>query len=260
MSKVKKARSKLSPLNFSIPLDSSIPKDKQVINTPDANQLEIKQQKDFSEEKTQSDKMLLCIDWDGTIVKGSLHKALNTTFNYKNCVDLFLADETKSWKNKELLVELLQKVLTIGCHIAIVSFGSYPNWIKYALKQLALKSTLLEKIYVVSHPRRDGCEGKQEHIEEAKRHFGVSENEKVVLIDDDLDNVDIARKNGMQGIHVAKDIGYLTEASKIVTAQEQKENQIQTDFDQPTESKLELLGEDLPSLGDFSLVDSYDTL
>lgn len=254
MSKVKKARLELPPFDF------SIVKDKWVMNTSDYDQLEVKQQKDSLEKKTQSDKMLLCIDWDGTIVKGSLHNALNTTFNYKNCVDLFLADETKSWKNKEPLVELLQKVLTTGCHIAIVSFGSYPEWIKYALKQLALESTLLEetllkKFYIVSHPRRDGCEGKQEHIEEAKRHFGVSENKKVVLIDDDLDNVDIARRNGMQGIHVAKDIGYLTEASKIVTAQEQKENQIQTDFDQPTESKLELLGEDLPSLGD-----SYDTL
>lgn len=255
MSKVKKARLELPPFDF------SIVKDKWVMNTSDYDQLEVKQQKDSLEKETQSDKMLLCIDWDGTIVKGSLHNALNTTFlNHEDCVNRFLADETTNWKNKDLLVELLKKALTIGCHIAIVSFGSYPNWIKYALKQLALESTLLEEIYVVSHPRRNGCEGKQEHIEEAKRHFGVSENKKVVLIDDDLDNVDIARKNGMQGIDVTEDIGYLTEASKIVTAQEQKENQIQTDFDQPTESKLELLGEDLHFLGGFSLVDFYDIL
>ncbi|MDD9334991.1 MAG: HAD family hydrolase [Rickettsiaceae bacterium] len=251
MSKLKQARLELAPLDF------SIPKDRQILNTPDAEQLEVKQQKSFLEKKTQSDKMLLCIDWDGTIVKGSLHNALSSTFNRKNCVDQFLADETKNWKNKELLVELLQKALTIGCHIAIVSFGSYPDWIKYALEQLALESTLLEKIYVVSHPRRDDYEGKQEHIEEAKRHFGVSENKKVVLIDDDPNNVNIAKKNGMQGIHV-EGIEYLNEAFEIVTAQEQKENQIQTNFDQPTESKLELLDEVLPSLGDLDY--SYDIL
>ncbi|WP_367364439.1 HAD family hydrolase [Candidatus Tisiphia endosymbiont of Nedyus quadrimaculatus] len=255
MSKVKKARLELPPFDF------SIVKDKWVMNTLNADQLEIKQQKDSLEKETQSDKTLLCIDWDGTIVKDSLHNALYSTFlDHEDCVNRFLADETTNWKNKDILVELLKKALTIGCHIAIVSFGSYPDWIKYALKQLALESTLLEKIYVVSHPHGNNYEGKQEHIEEAKKHFGVSDNKKVVLIDDDSDNVDIARKNGMQGIDVTEDIGYLTEASKIVTAQEQKENQIQTDFDQPTESKLELLGEYLPSLGDFSLVDSYDTL
>lgn len=69
---------------------------------------------------------------------------------------------------------MLQKALTIGCHIAIVSFDSYPDWIKYALEQLALEATLLEKFYVVSHSRKNDCEGKQEHIEEGKRHFGVS--------------------------------------------------------------------------------------
>ncbi|WP_341747877.1 hypothetical protein [Candidatus Tisiphia endosymbiont of Dascillus cervinus] len=251
MSKLKQARSELAPLDF------SIVKDKQVINTPNSDQPKVKQQKDYSKTETQSDKMLLCIDWDGTIVKGSLHNALSSTFNRKNCVDQFLADETKNWKNKELLVELLQKALTIGCHIAIVSFVSYPDWIKYALEQLALESTLLEKIYVVSHPRRDDYEGKQEHIEEAKRHFGVSENKKVVLIDDDPNNVNIAKKNGMQGIHV-EGIEYLNEAFEIVTTQEQKENQIQINFDQPTESKLELLDKVLPSLGDLDY--PYDTL
>jgi hypothetical protein len=65
----------------------------------------------------------------------------------------------------------------------------------------------------------------------------------------------------MQGVYVTKEgIGYLNEASEIVTAQEQKENQIQINFDQPIESKLELLDEDIPSLGDFSLVGYYDTL
>ncbi len=253
MSKLKQARLSLPPLDF------STPKDKQILNTPNSDQLKVKQQKDFLEKETQSDKMLLCFDWDKTIVKGSLDNALNATLNYQDCVDRFLADETKNWKNKELLVELFQKALTIGCHIAIVSFVSYPDWIKYALKQLALESTLLEKIYVVSHPRRNDYEGKQEHIEEAQRHFGVSENKKVVLIDDDPNNVDIAKKNGMNGIYVPKEgIEYLNEAFEIVTTQEQKENQIHTNFDQPTESKLELLDESLPSLGDLDY--SYDTL
>ncbi|WP_342272407.1 hypothetical protein [Candidatus Tisiphia endosymbiont of Parasteatoda lunata] len=70
--------------------------------------------------------------------------------------------------------------------------------------------------------------------------------------------MNIAKKNDMQGIHVKEGIEYLNEASEIVTAQEQKENQIQTNFDQPTESKLELLDEVLPSLGDLDY--SYDTL
>ncbi|WP_375332744.1 hypothetical protein [Candidatus Tisiphia endosymbiont of Psammoecus bipunctatus] len=207
------------------------------------------------EKETQSDKMLLCIDWDGTIVKGSLHNALSTTFNYQDCVDQFLADETKNWKNKELLVEFLQKTLTIGCHIAIVSFGSYPEWIKYALEQL-LGSTLSKEIFVVSYSPKNGYEGKQEHIEKAKKHFGVYKNEQVVLMDNESNHVAISKENGMQGIHVTEEegIGYLNEASEIVAAQEQKENQIQTNFDQLTESTLELLGEE-PSLINF-----YDIL
>ncbi|BFD46858.1 MAG: hypothetical protein DMENIID0002_15040 [Rickettsia endosymbiont of Sergentomyia squamirostris] len=248
MSKLKQARLELPPLDF------NIVKDKQVINTPNSDQPEVKQQEDCSETETPSNNILLCFDLDGTILKGSLHNALNTTLNYVDCVKRFLEDETKNWKNKELLVELFQKALTIGCHIAIVSFNLYPDWIKYALEQL-LGSTLSEKIYVVSHPRRNDYKGKQEHIEEAKRHFGVSKNEQVVLIDDDLNNVDIAKKNGMQGIHVKEGIEYLNKAFEIVTTQEQKENQIQINFDQPTESKLELLGEVLPSLGDLDYSD-----
>jgi hypothetical protein len=91
---VKNKTGKIKPSPF------RLAKDKQVINTPDAEQLEAKQQKGFLEKKTQSDKMLLCIDWDGTIVKGSLHNALNATFNYQDCVDQFLADETKIGKIK----------------------------------------------------------------------------------------------------------------------------------------------------------------
>ncbi|MFU7501250.1 MAG: hypothetical protein ACJBCI_06295 [Candidatus Tisiphia sp.] len=249
MLKIKQARLSLLPLNF------SIAEDKQVMNTPDAEQLEVKQQEDFLEKKTQSNKMLLCIDWDGTIVKGSLHNTLYFTFlNHKDCVDQFLADETKNWKNKELSVEFLQKTLTIGCHIAIVSFGSYPDWIKYALEQL-LGSTLSKEIFVVSYLPKNGYEGKQEHIEKAKKHFGVYKNEQVVLMDNELNYVAISKENGMHGIHVTEEGSeYLNEASEIVTAQEQKENQIQTNFDQLTESTLELLGEE-PSLINF-----YDIL
>ena len=107
----------------------------------------------------------------------------------------------------------------------------------------------------MSHPPKNGYESKQEHIEEAKRYFGVYKNEQVVLMDNESNHVAISKKNGMHGIHVTKEGSeYLNEASEIVTAQEQKENQIQINFDQPTESILELLGEE-PSLINF-----YDIL
>ncbi|WP_342259673.1 hypothetical protein [Candidatus Tisiphia endosymbiont of Metellina segmentata] len=45
MSKLKQARLSLPPLDF------STPKDKQILNTPNSDQLKVEQQKDFLEKK-----------------------------------------------------------------------------------------------------------------------------------------------------------------------------------------------------------------
>jgi hypothetical protein len=94
---------------------------------------------------------------------------------------------------------------------------------------------------------------KQKHIETAMKHFNVCDNKKVVLIDDDLNNVNKALKDGMHAIHVAKDnTEYLDQAFKILDeAQPQKaanqlsEYTVSQDSLQstPTDSGLELSGD-----------------
>lgn len=225
----------------------------------DFSKLEVKKEDEPLEKKpklelgTKSDNMTLCFDWDGTMVKGSMHKYLrdiqsfiaHTKFadqfladgikDWKNkaqlvkllttesdleChVDQFLKDETKSWKNKKQLETLLTKASDLGCHIAIVSFGSYPKEIKYALTKLDLEA-ISEKIHVVSYLLDENemrCTGKQNHIKEAMKHFEVCDNERVVLIDDNLNNVDKALNDNMGAIHVGKnDTKYLDQAFKIL--------------------------------------------
>jgi FMN phosphatase YigB (HAD superfamily) len=226
------------------------------------------------EPKIKSGNTLLCFDFDGTMVKHSLEQFLidafvpsanylekflaNETENEQNKellrktsdfiphVDRFLADETKGWKNKELLVKLLKA----DCHIAIVSFCSYPDAIKYALKQLLGKEAS-EKILVVSYPIGKDMSnmGKQKHIEEAKDYFGIDDNQNVVLIDDNPNNGYIASNNGIHAIHVGKDDdpGYLAQAFKIVDKCTVSQDSL--DQSTSTDSALELSGE-LPSDSD----------
>lgn len=129
-----------------------------------------------SQPKIESNNMLFCFDWDETIVKGSLDDYLRQVSPSTEHVDQFLEDKTKGWKNKEQLVELLKKILNSKCSIAIVSFGSYPKEIKYALTKL-LEKSYADQIYVASHlPEEDEMDymGKQRHIEEAQRYFKIS--------------------------------------------------------------------------------------
>ncbi len=59
--------------------------------------------------------------------------------------------------------------------------------------------------------------GKQKHIEKAMKHFSVDNNQRVVLIDDDLNNVSRALENDMPAIHVDKNgANYLYRASEIL--------------------------------------------
>ncbi|WP_341753141.1 MULTISPECIES: hypothetical protein [unclassified Candidatus Tisiphia] len=218
----------------------------------DFSKPEVKQENESWEKKTKlelgtkSDNTLLCVDFDGTMVKHSLERFLSDAFvpnakyleeflaneteneqnkellrkisDFRPHVDRFLADETKGWKNKDQLVKLLKEALKVECHIAIVSFCSYPDAIKYALDQLLGKEAI-EKILVVSYPLGEGMShmGKQNHIEKAKGYFGVDNNQNVVLIDDDPNNGYIASNNGMHAIHVGKnDTKYLDQAFKIL--------------------------------------------
>ncbi|WP_425364188.1 hypothetical protein [Candidatus Tisiphia endosymbiont of Hybos culiciformis] len=184
-------RSKL----FSLKLDfSKIPQRLHF----DFSQPEIKQEdQSLGKEpklENQSDKWLLCLDFDGTMVKGSISSTIAWTPS-KECVDKFLADETKSlkekeqfivlsdseshidkfladetkgWKNKEQLVKLLTTALDLGCHIAIVSFCSHPGAIKYALTQLGLEEAKLKEIRVVSY-----CPNEENSILAAKLHNSI---------------------------------------------------------------------------------------
>lgn len=180
-------------------------------------------------------KKLFCFDFDNTLVKGHFHSQLtnqwiapvtnNNTLvingtiqdgnqNEQYDAGLVKANASKLLKNTELgiqdpegLKSLFNNILSSGHKIAITSFTKYPDVIAVMLNHLALTPEQIKDINIIGGFPKDGPRApnrKTEHIESAMYLAGVHDKHNVVLIDDSKDNIENAKQQGIQTVHVAK--------------------------------------------------------
>lgn len=176
---------------------------------------------------------LFLFDFDGTLVKGSLHNYIGERlhsliylptnkryfasqseyeqFIVKNSINLtknFLANDSLGWKNPKETKVLMKKILMSEHKIGIVSFNNYPEAVKYTIVQLIGKEDA-EKIYIKSalpsfnYNEIQRCD-KVPYILEAMRGAEITDKKKIILIDDDLKNILAADDFGIKTFLVGK--------------------------------------------------------
>lgn len=147
---------------------------------------------------------LFCFDFDNTIVDGHFHNALfsmgvHPTKATPEQINELL--EKHAIFNEALLLKTFKTILSNGHHIAITTWSLYPEVIRPTLRKLGLSEAEIAKIHIESgfpHVMNDGKKG---HIARAKQHFEITDNKNVFLIDDDENNILLAREEGQTGFH-----------------------------------------------------------
>lgn len=160
--------------------------------------------------------LLICIDFDLTLVNGHFHNVLIELGvppgNAANHVDGLI--KTFGLKNPEKIKELIITALNNGHHIAIVSFSLYPETILPTLERILspemTAENIREKIYIrtgfpVAGETSPNC--KQEHIADAMKHYGLNpesadDKKRVILMDDSKANFLKALESGHKAILV----------------------------------------------------------
>jgi hypothetical protein len=148
---------------------------------------------------------LINFDFDNTIVDGHFHnrlKILQITPGSATPADINDLLEKHKILNQEELLKTMRALLKKGHHIAITTWGEYPEVIPPTLRKLGLTEAEIAEIHIESGFPTSLTQGKSEHITRAKRHFGITDNRHVWLIDDDEKNIAQAKKEGQIGIHV----------------------------------------------------------
>ena len=180
-------------------------------------------------------KTIVCLDFDGTIVRGNWHYNFkessyvpitdraglivngtldsNTLPNEEYIANIdamkqyarkLLECQDTSFKNPEGLKNIISTLLKQGDCVAITSFSRYPHAIDEALKNLGLLPEEIVKIAVIcGMPLEDAEEiGKSQHIERAMAMYNITSPANVLLVDDTFDNTLAARKQGCKAILV----------------------------------------------------------
>ncbi|WPY01029.1 Putative phosphatase [Candidatus Trichorickettsia mobilis] len=194
-------------------------------------------------------KTIVCLDFDGTIVRGNWHYnfkessyvpitdraglIVNGTLDsdmlpneeYMANIDAMkqyarklLQYQDTSFKNLEGLKNIISTLLKQGDCVAITSFSRYPHAIDETLKNLGLLPEEIIKIAVIcGMPLGDVEEiGKSQHIERAMAMYNITSPANVLLVDDTFDNTLAARKQGYKAILVQpKDHTYLEKILKF---------------------------------------------
>ena len=160
--------------------------------------------------------LLFCFDFGGTLIKGSLMRDLEKCSSEAEKIDVaaaFFMNAEKGWTGgKERISDVLNKILDAGHYIAITSFGLYPEILKKNILELGIPEG---KIFILRCTEEDlkpdypSCplinenpQGKARYISVAMDHFGldVKEVNRVILIDDSIKNIEIAKNDGIHTI------------------------------------------------------------
>lgn len=207
---------------------------------------------------------LICFDFDKTMVKGHFHSYFYNRVEpnisepgVQTCIDgkftniltgavsqgdkgaslqdinTLLQDEDHGPNNPIQLRESIRTALNMGHKVAITSFTLFPEVVIPTLEAIGLSRQEIEQIYVVGGFPRDNDFnlGKIDHIQEAMKHFAITNKDNVMLVDDTNNNLRIAKRNGFRNtVLVASDEDYFVKINAFINGsphQEQEQNVIQ---------------------------------
>ncbi|MDX1976003.1 MAG: hypothetical protein SFT92_10085 [Rickettsiales bacterium] len=164
---------------------------------------------------------------DDTILNGDLHYALRKAGVPTGTVDMeklpACVEGLGGIKNRLALQSTIKGLLASGTHVAITSFSEDLASIPYVLQQIGLSPQELAQIKIVSFypsPADRAKDGKNNHIQRAIDAFGdpTVKPEEVVLVDDNINNYELAKKHGYNVIWVQGSEGrvdYLNELRQM---------------------------------------------
>lgn len=165
--------------------------------------------------KELTSKLLVCFDFDNSMVKGHYHSSLvkksvdpiidgNGIIAYgKGKIELskkydvlavrkytkdLLESSSDGLKNGKELIETFNKLTSEGYNIAITTFSKYPDAIVTTLEYMKIDASNILIIY--GFPDGTSCplKDKNEHIDEAMKYFKISDFSNVILFDDSVQN------------------------------------------------------------------------
>jgi hypothetical protein len=169
---------------------------------------------------------LVCFDLDCTLVNGRLGWSLNTAGIAPGTADRdtleFHLQNVGGLKNKMALQKTMKDLLKNGTQVAITSFGKNPEAIPFVLEKIGLTSDEIARIKVFTfRPEKEirKAHGKNDHLEQAIAACGCGiRPEEVVLVDDNINNYEVAKQKGYNVVWVQGsegDIGYLNELREM---------------------------------------------
>lgn len=165
--------------------------------------------------ESRDQRMLLCLDFDQSLVKGHFHHELSWNMrispeevrhNPEKYADLLIAKF--GLKNPTAVCRTIRDALSDGHHIAITSFTLYPEIIPIVLKRMGLTGSEIAAIRIEGGFPVDGPGSpnrKNEHIEKAMQYFEVKDPKHVLLADDDKLNIEKAKEAGYLGVLIPVD-------------------------------------------------------
>lgn len=180
---------------------------------------------------------LSCFDLDCTIVNGRLGWSLNTAgvepgTATRDTLEFHL-QSIGGIKNKMALRMTMKDLLKNGVQVAITSFGKNPEAIPFVLEKVGLTPDEIARVKVFTfRPDKETRKstGKNIHLEQAINACGADiKPEEVVLIDDNLNNYELAKKKGYNVVWVQgseNDVGYLNELRELAGLSQSREGTI----------------------------------
>ncbi len=115
-------------------------------------------------------------------------------------------------KGKQKAVTIGQGLVVDGVKVVVASHSKYPKLIEVGLVKLGLTPDETAQIHVICGEPLDSANGKNEHIDIAKKLHGIEDDSDVLLVDDSILNRCVAIKRGIDVVSVIPLVSYLYDA------------------------------------------------
>ena len=167
---------------------------------------------------------LACFDLDFTLLNGRLNHSLEEAGLTGQTADNATIDahleKVGGIKNRLALQKTIKDLLKKEVKVAITSFSNHPEAVTRVLERIGLSPEEISQVSNFSfrpdHSQRK-ANGKNPQLEQAIATFGLQPSE-VVLVDDNVNNFDLAKEKGYNVIWVQDsegNVGYLNELREM---------------------------------------------